>query len=399
MNAMTRPVPFDTDHLDRLMDAAGLDVLLVSSKHNIQYMLGGYQAFFYGHHDAGGISRYLPILIYPKGAPHNAVYIGASMEGHQLHWEPLWLPTVQTDSAGTIGAAGAITKAIQHLRRLGLLGSRIGVELAFLPADAALALIAASAPERVGDALFVLERLRARKTAAEIDMLREASERVVASMLATVATTHPGMTKHDFAQALRREETELDLVFEYCLVTAGTGFNRAPSKQVLKVGDVMSIDSGGNYYGYIGDLARMAILGEPDAELEDLLAEIEAIQQATIGLVKPGLIGGDIYVRADAELAVTPNREHLEFLAHGMGLIPHEAPRLTDTGPLPYPAEDAGRPLESGMALSIETTMKHPRRGFIKLEDTVIVTDDGFEILGNSARGWNQPAAQRSTQS
>jgi Xaa-Pro aminopeptidase len=136
----------------------------------------------------------------------------------------------------------------------------------------------------------------------------------------------------------------------------------------------------------------MAVLGQPDDELTDLLAEIEAIQQATIGLVRPGLLGGDIYAKADVALAATPNRKHLDFLAHGMGLIPHEAPRLTDTGPLPYPAEDASRPLETGMVLSIETTMKHPSRGFIKLEDTIVVTDDGFEILGNSGRGWNRPS-------
>lgn len=389
---MPQSAPFDTEHLDRLMDAAGLDVLLVTSKHNVQYLLGGYQAFFYGHLDAGGVSRYLPVLVYPKGAPQDAVYVGASMEGHQLEFEPLWIGNVQTDSAGTVGPAGAMTKAIEHLRRMGLLGRRIGVELAFLPADAALALIAAAEPGRVGDALHVLERLRARKSPSEIALLREASERVIASMEAAIALTRPGMTKADFSDTLKLEETKRDLLFEYCLVTAGVSFNRAPSSQVLQPGDVMSIDSGGNYRGYIGDLARMAILGEPDAELVDLLGEIEAIQQATIGLVRPGRLGGDIYTMAEQELARTPSRQWLEFLAHGVGLIPHEAPRLTDTGPLPYSAEDAVLPLESGMVLSIETTMKHPRRGFIKLEDTVVVTDSGYEILGNSARGWNRPA-------
>lgn len=374
------------------MDAAGLDVLLVSSKHNVQYLLGGYQAFFYGHLDAGGISRYLPILIYPKGAPEDAVYVGASMEGHELELLPLWIDKVQTDSAGTVGPTGAMTKAIEHLRQMGLLGRRIGVELAFLPADAALTLIAATEPSRIADALYVLERLRARKSASEIELLRQASERVIASMEAAIAVALPGMTKADFSDALRLEEAKRDLVFEYCLVTAGVSFNRAPSAQVLKPGDVMSIDSGGNYRGYIGDLARMAVLGEPDTELVDPLGEIEAIQQATIGLVQPGRLGGDIYDRAGEELARTPSRQWLEFLAHGVGLIPHEAPRLTDTGPLPYSAEDAVQPLESGMVLSIETTMKHPRRGFIKLEDTVVVTDDGYEILGNSARGWNRPA-------
>ena len=57
-----------------------------------------------------------------------------------------------------------------------------------------------------------------------------------------------------------------------------------------------------------------------------------------------------------------------------MGLITHEAPRLTGEGPVPYPADDADRPLEAGMVVSIETTLPHPKRGYVKLEDTVAVT-------------------------
>ena len=57
-----------------------------------------------------------------------------------------------------------------------------------------------------------------------------------------------------------------------------------------------------------------------------------------------------------------------------MGVVSHEAPRLTATGPVPYDDYDAHRPLEAGMVISVETTMKHPTRGFIKLEDTVAVT-------------------------
>ena len=72
-----------------------------------------------------------------------------------------------------------------------------------------------------------------------------------------------------------------------------------------------------------------------------------------------------------------------------MGLVSHEAPRLTAEGPVPYDDPDARLPLEAGMVVSIETTMKHPRRGFIKLEDTVAVTPTGYEIFGEGGRGWN----------
>ena len=59
-------------------------------------------------------------------------------------------------------------------------------------------------------------------------------------------------------------------------------------------------------------------------------------------------------------------------------------------GAVPYEGYDAVRPLEAGMVISIETTMVHPKRGFIKLEDTVAVTDNGFEIYGEGGHGWNR---------
>jgi Xaa-Pro aminopeptidase len=179
-------------------------------------------------------------------------------------------------------------------------------------------------------------------------------------------------------------------VFDYCLIAAGSSLNRAPSDQVWQKGDPLSLDSGGNYHGYIGDLARMGIAGEPDAELEDLLAEIEATQQAAFKPIRAGVNGAEIYAAAEPVLKQSKLHNHYEFLAHGMGLVSHEAPRLTNSGPVPYDAYDAQRPLEAGMVISVETTLLHPRRGFIKLEDTVAVTANGHEIYGNRARGWNR---------
>jgi Xaa-Pro aminopeptidase len=388
MNDVATPaMPFDSQHLDSLMDAAGMDVLLATSRANTRYLLGGHQALFYEHFDAVGVSRYMPIVVYPKGAPEKTLYVGSRMEGHQLADKPLWVPEVSASSGGTLDA---MRVAIEHLRRLGLAESRVGIETAFLPVEAGQVLSGAVGSNRLSDALFVLERLRARKSPRELALLREASERVIASMLAVIDSHGPGSTKQELADALRREETDRGLVFEYCLIAAGNSHNRAPSEQRWEQGDVLSVDSGGNYHGYIGDLARMAILGEPDAELQDLLAHIDAVQQAAFSVVRPGLIGGEIFAVAEREVKKSPHHQDIEFIAHGMGLVTHEAPRLTDSGPVRYPAYDAPRPLEAGMVLSIETTLKHPTRGFIKLEDTVAVTPEGHEIFGAGARGWNR---------
>jgi Xaa-Pro aminopeptidase len=387
MSLAAHNIPFDSSRLDDLMEDAGIDVLLATSKHNVQYLLGGHRAFFFDYMDAMGVSRYLPIVVYPKGAPEKAAFIGHRLENHQREVKPFWTPEVQTSASGSLDAT---RKAIDYLRRAGINAPRIGAELAFLPVDAGNALRAAFPDSELADALFVLERLRARKTPAELDQLRIASDRVIDSMLAVIATHGPGSSKQELADALKREEVNRGLTFEYCLIAAGASHNRAPSEQRWDTGDVLSLDSGGNYHGYIGDLARMAVLGEPDGELEDLLGEIEQIQRAAFKPIRAGVPGGDIYAAAEALVGKSKHHNHLHFLAHGMGLVSHEAPRLTASGPVPYDAYDAERPLETGMVVSVETTLQHPRRGFIKLEDTVAVTATGFEIFGEGGRGWNR---------
>jgi Xaa-Pro aminopeptidase len=390
---VTRPsraqssIPFDADRLDRLMDEAGIDVLCVTSKHNVQYLLGGHRAFFFESMDAMGLSRYLPVLVYPKGQRQKAGYFGHRMEGYQKENAPFWVAEAQTNSSASLDV---MEKATDYIRRCGFKTARIGAELPFLPVDAGNALRKAYPGSELVDAVFVLERLRAIKSPAELEKLRIASEGVIDSMLAVIATHGPGTTKYELTEALRREETSRGLIFDYCLITAGSSLNRAPSDEQWDKGDILSLDSGGNYQGYIGDLCRMAIQGEPDAELEDLLGEIEDIQRAAMKPIKAGAVASVIYGAAQALVQRSKHHNHMHFLAHGMGLVSHEAPRLTASGPVPYDAYDADRPLESGMVVSVETTLAHPERGFIKLEDTVVVTPKGFDIYGEGGRGWNR---------
>jgi Xaa-Pro aminopeptidase len=379
--------PFDQARLDRLMDEAGIDVIVATSKHNVQYLLGGHRAHFFDTMDATGVTRYLPVLVYPKGQPDKAAYVGHRLEKFQVQVKPLWVADAQTASAGSVDA---MQKAVDSMRKAGLKPKRIAAEFGFLPYDAANVLRSAFPDADWVDALYVLERQRNKKSAEELKLLKYASDAVIESMQAVIAASEPGRTKAEVVEHLRREETNRGLTFDYCLITAGTSMNRAASDQKWEKGDIMSLDSGGNYHGYIGDVCRMAIQGEPDAELQDLLGEIEAIQRAAMQPMRAGALGREIYAAAEPLVSRSKHHNHLEFLAHGMGLVSHEAPRLTARGPVPYPADDAERPLEAGSVVSVETTLMHPTRGFIKLEDTVVVTDTGHEVYGDSLRGWNR---------
>jgi Xaa-Pro aminopeptidase len=380
-------IPFDSDLLDRLMDEAGIDVLVANSKHNIQYLLGGHRSFFFDYMDAMALSRYLPVLVYPKGAPEKAGYFGHRLEAHQTEIKPFWTPVCVTAHSTT---TDTMARAVEHLRKIGVKAHRIAVEYAFLPVDAAVALRAANPNAEMVDAVFVMEKLRARKTPEELQKLKFASEAVIESMQAVIASHGPGATKQEINDALKREEVNRGLTFEYCLIAAGASHNRAPGPQRWEEGDVLSVGSGGNYHCYIGDIARMAILGEPDSELVDLLGEIEDIQRAAFKPIKAGVMGKEIYAAGEGRMRRSKMHNHMEFLAHGMGLVSHEIPHLTRRGPSPYGDEDAHKPLEAGYVISVETTLKHPSRGFIKLEDTVVVTDEGHDIYGEGARGWNR---------
>jgi Xaa-Pro dipeptidase len=382
-------LPYSFAKLDDLMEKAGIDVLLITSKHNTQYLLGGYRFIFFSAMDAIGHSRYLPVIAYVKGEPERTAYIANKMEGGEHANRPFWPPHFLPMSWGSVDS---ISEAVRHVKQHGPASPVIGVEPSFLPMNSARTLEDAFPNSLLVDASGVMERLRAVKTPAELTLLRQASEAITAAMQATIAASGTGDSKFKIIDTLRQEETARGLQFEYCLLTLGASHNRAASSQTWKQGEVLSIDSGGNLKGYIGDICRMGVLGDPDAELIDLLAEVESVQQAAFSKIRAGALGGDLIAAGEAELARLPNRACTDFFAHGMGVITHEAPFLMTNHPVAYEGTDAAHPLETGMVLSVETTMLHPRRGFIKLEDTLAVTETGFELFGTEGRSWNVSA-------
>lgn len=378
---------YDFDQLDGLMDGAELDALIITSKHNVQYLLGGYRYIFFSAMDAIGHSRYLPVVVYIKGDRDKTAYIGNTMERGEHENTPFWVPHFYPIGWSSMDSTRQV---IDHLAKIGFAAGRIGVEPSFIPADAQDALRAALPSASFLDATSVLETLRSVKTPAELAILRDASERITASMQATIAASGVGSTKHEIIERLRVEETKRGVQFDYCLLTLGASHNRAGSHQRWAVGDVLSIDSGGNLDGYIGDICRMGVLGEPDNELVDMLGEIDEIQHAAFGEIKAGASGAEVIAAGKAALAQQPNKKYTDFFGHGMGLVSHEAPFLMTNHPVSYEGRDSDNPLKAGMVLSIETQMQHPKRGFIKLEDTLAVTQTGYELFGTEGRGWNR---------
>jgi Xaa-Pro aminopeptidase len=379
--------PFDASKLDRLLNEAGVDLLLAVSKHNVQYLLGGYRYFFFAHADAIGTGRYLPIVGYFPGRPELAFYVGAGNEAWGLEVFPIWTPNTVTRSWTSIDSAMA---AAELIRKAGYTSGRVALELSFLPADAMDTLRREFPNTTFVEALPILEELRAVKTKQELEYLKTGAAAVVDSMIATFQSAKPGISEAELVEHLRLEQTHRGLTFDYALIASGLTFGRAPSNRSWCRGEVLSLDTAGYCNGYLADMARMAVMGPPTQLMRDLLAEVQFVQQAGRVPVAAGRFGGEIYEAGRAAVAACDHREGLVFVAHGMGLIPHESPHLTGSGEFPYPGTHVDRPLEAGMVLSIETGIKHPEAGFIKLEDTVAVTETGWEAYGDWGRDWNQ---------
>ena len=382
----TITLPFDRRRLDRSMERAGIDLVLATSKHNVQYLLGGYYSLFFAHMEPIGLSRYLAALGYPREQPGHAFYVGSVFEIDQQAIDPLWVPTARNVSWES---TATVLQAVELICDLGLDRGTIGIEMPFLPADAYRELRQSLPNADFADAVVVLEDLRAVKRPEELQLLREASEGIVDSILSVFQQARHGLTTHQIAELLEREEVAHGLTFDYCLVTAGTSLNRTPSSHSWAEGEILCLDSGGQKRGYIGDLARMSVMGQPSPEQQEILHEIDAIQMAARRPVRAGALGQEIYDAALAAMESCPHRSEFSFVAHGMGLVSHEAPRLTSTGPVPYPSDHNSTGLEPGMVLAIETEMASPRHGFIKLEDTIAVTESGWQAYGDGARGWN----------
>jgi Xaa-Pro aminopeptidase len=383
---MTQSLPFSVAKLNALLDQSGADALLASSKHNVQYLLGGYRYFFFEHSAAIGLGHYLPVMGYVKGREDLAFYVGGGDEGWGIEVFPIWPARVATVSWAACESAQV---AAEFLKSAGFVAPRIALEFEHWPV-AAWEILRTQLPSATFiDATEILEELRAIKTEVELNHLRNAAAGIVDSMLATFRWVRPGVTETEIVQQLRVEQTARGLDYEFALITTGPTFGRGPSSRRIANREVLSLDTGGRHHGYLADMARMAVLGEPTALMKDLLEDILNIQSAARTAIKPGALGNEIYQAALQTLKSCSHQNDMRFVAHGIGLIAHEAPRLTATGPVPYADKHAPRPLEAGMVISIETHVKHPQVGFVKLEDTVAVTDSGWEAFGDWGRTWN----------
>jgi len=187
MNVSAQPqgslaIPFDHHRLDRLMDEAGIDVVVATSKHNVQYLTGGHRADFFDYMDATGVSATCRFS-FIRRAHRKRLPISAT---GWRNFRPRTEPCGRRRCRPPPQAPSTRCRSGRLYAQAGLTPKRIAAEYGFLPYDAANVLRAAYPDADWVDGLFVLERQRAKKSADELAKLKTASEAVLASMQAVI---------------------------------------------------------------------------------------------------------------------------------------------------------------------------------------------------------------------
>jgi Xaa-Pro aminopeptidase len=348
----------------------GLDAVLVTDLLNVRYLTG-----FTGSNGA--------LLLRTDPSPTHPDVLGT--DGRYTTQARTQVPDVEL--LVDRGTVPAVAREAVRPRSGGQGAGRLGYESHHLTVDGLRALESALADAAAGGPVPELtsvrravEALRAVKDDDEIDALRRACAVADAALaeLAGEGALRPGRTELQVGRELDARMLAMGAEAPSFETIVAIGANSAiphhrPDTTELRAGDLLKLDFGATVDGYHSDMTRTVVLGgaaDWQREVYELVAAAQAAGRAALA------VGADV-VAVDAAarnvIAAAGHAEHFPHgLGHGVGLEIHEAPGIGQLG--------AGR-LAAGMAVTVEPGVYLPGHGGVRIEDTLIVTDDEPELL------------------
>jgi Xaa-Pro aminopeptidase len=348
------------------LDARSLDALVVTAVANIRYLTN--------HAGSAGV------LVLTRDAAHLLVDFRYQEAVERLQASPAACPDLRVWSV-----SASYDEALLHcLQTLGV--AVVGFEAAHVTV-ATHAWWERNALARQSGVTFraterVVEEARIVKDAAEVAALREAARRLDDVARAGFGAAKAGVTERQVAatlEAAMREAGYERLAFDTIVASgphAALPHYRAGDR-ILAPGDLVVLDFGGILDGYCCDLTRTVSIGPPSPEARRLYTAVYDAQQAALAAVRPGVETSA--VDAAARQVLEDRGLGAAFghgTGHGLGLDVHEEPRVTrpraDVPPVP---------LRPGMVFTIEPGAYLAGFGGVRIEDEVLVTETGSEVL------------------
>ena len=228
----------------------------------------------------------------------------------------------------------------------------------------------------------VVEGLRAVKDAEEIERIATAAELAdeVYGMLREQGLV--GRTEREVAFAL---ETEMrrrgaEPAFESIVASGPRGAlpHAVPADEAIARGTLVTLDIGARHEGYCSDCTRTWATGELPDDLAEAYELVRRAQAEALAAVRPGPEGREVDAVARDIIEAAGHGEHFGHgLGHGVGLEIHEGPRLARTGEAR---------LVAGNVVTVEPGVYLPGRGGVRIEDLVVVTEDGHRVLSGTSK-------------
>lgn len=274
------------------------------------------------------------------------------------------------------GPADALRRCLEDLD---LAGARIGVEHTAMRVLELRALQQAAPGIHDVDATGLLAEMRMAKDADELGLMREAVRIVETALRYAIDQIRPGVTTERqlaiiWEQAMRDAGGE-GIAFDTSIGSGPNGANphHHNSNRVLSPGDLVVMDGGAVYRGYLSDITRTIGIGPLSTGARDIYAAVLAGNTAGRAAAGPGVSGAAIDKAArDAITARGYGEFFLHRTGHGLGLEIHEPP---------YIVAGSDTPLPAGTTFTVEPGVYIVGVGGVRIEDDVVITPDGAESL------------------
>jgi Xaa-Pro aminopeptidase/Xaa-Pro dipeptidase len=290
--------------------------------------------------------------------------------------------TVQAAEESPLDAFIARPPATLEHAAPGLAGLRVGFEADHLTV-AALEDLREHWPQAALVAVQgLVQSLRAVKSSAEVQAIRDAqalADQVFAEVRPLIVA---GARELDIASEieLRMRRAGAQSAFDLIVASGPRGAmpHGVASDRVIQDGDLVTVDMGAQLRGYHSDMTRTVAVGTPGAEMARVYRAVLEAEEAAVRAVKPGVRTAELDCLArDILTGHGLGEAFAHSLGHGVGLEVHEAPSLRGT------SDDV---LQPGMIITIEPGAYLPGVGGVRIEDLVLVTEDGHEVLSVSPK-------------